>query len=91
MPPVKSNPAFNPLKESEKIENSDKDNIWIIDPIDGTTNFLHGIPHFSICIALKSHEEIVSGLIFDPIKDEMFYAEKNNGAFFNNKRINENN
>ena len=74
-------------EESEKIENTDKENIWIIDPIDGTINFLHGIPHFSISMALKSHNEIISGLIFDPIKNEIFYAEKNNGAFFNNQRI----
>ena len=67
--------------------NSDSKNVWIIDPIDGTTNFLHGVPHFAISIALKSDNEIVSGVIYDPIKDEMFYAEKNNGAFFNNKRI----
>ena len=60
---------------------------WIIDPIDGTINFLHGIPHFAISIALKYKNEIVSGIVFDPIKDEMFYAEKNNGAFFNNQRI----
>ena len=67
--------------------NSDNENVWIIDPIDGTSNFLHGIPHFAISIALKSKNEIVSGLIFDPIKNEMFYAEKNSGAFFNNQRI----
>ena len=67
--------------------NSDSENVWIIDPIDGTINFLHGVPHFAISIALKSNNEIVSGLIYDPIKDEMFYAEKNNGAFFNNQRI----
>ena len=69
------------------IENSDKDNFWIIDPIDGTTNFLHGIPHFAISIALKNKNEIISGLIYDPIKNEMFYAEKDNGAFLNNQRI----
>ena len=74
-------------EECGSIKNKDTDNVWIIDPIDGTTNFLHGIPHFAISIALKSNNEIVSGLIYDPIKDEMFYAEKNNGAFFNNKRI----
>ena len=74
-------------EEIGKIENKDKDNIWIIDPIDGTTNFLHGIPHFAICIALKSKKEIISGLIFDPIKDEMFYAEKNKGAYLNNQRM----
>ena len=74
-------------EECGSIKNKDTDNVWIIDPIDGTTNFLHGIPHFAISIALKSNNEIVSGLIYDPIKDEMFYAEKNNGAFFNNQRI----
>ena len=67
--------------------NKDKNNVWIIDPIDGTTNFLHGVPHFAISIALRTNNEIISGIIYDPIKDEMFYAEKNNGAFFNNHRI----
>ena len=65
----------------------DKNNIWIIDPIDGTINYLHGVPHFAISIALKSNNEIISGVIYDPIKDEMFYAEKNNGAYYNNQRI----
>ena len=74
-------------EEIGEIKNSDKDNCWIIDPIDGTTNFLHGIPHFAISIALRNKQEIVSGLIFDPIKNEMFYAEKNSGAYFNNQRI----
>ena len=74
-------------EEIGELKNSDKENFWIIDPIDGTTNFLHGIPHFAISIALRKKEEIISGLIFDPIKNEMFYAEKNNGAFFNNQRI----
>ena len=84
----KAKPQYSILSEEYGIENNkDKNNIWIIDPIDGTVNFLHGIPHFAISIALKSNDEIVSGLIFDPIKDEMFYAEKNNGAYFNNHRI----
>ena len=74
-------------EEIGRIKNQDEDNIWIIDPIDGTTNFLHGIPHFAICIALQSKKEIVSGLIFDPIKDEMFFAEKNKGSYLNNKRL----
>ncbi len=74
-------------EEVGKINNKDKENIWIIDPIDGTTNFLHGIPHFAISIALKSKEKVVSGLIFDPIKDEMFFAEKNKGAYLNNHRM----
>ena len=74
-------------EETGKINNSDIENTWIIDPIDGTVNFLHGIPHFAISIALKSKNEIIAGLIFDPIKNEMFYAEKNNGAYLNNKSI----
>tara|TARA_B100001564_G_scaffold183056_1_gene153804 strand:- start:182 stop:922 length:741 start_codon:yes stop_codon:yes gene_type:complete len=83
---TKSNYSFL-SEEVGKIENKDKENIWIIDPIDGTTNFLHGIPHFAICIALESKREIISGLVFDPIKDEMFYAEKNKGAYLNNQRL----
>ena len=83
---IKKNFSFL-SEEVGKIENKDKENIWIIDPIDGTTNFLHGIPHFAICIALKSKKEIISGLIYDPIKDEMYYAEKNKGAFLNNQRL----
>ena len=74
-------------EESGKIENNDKNQIWIIDPIDGTTNFLHGIPHFAISIALKIDGELISGLINDPIKNEIFFAEKNDGAYFNNQRI----
>ena len=74
-------------EETGTIKNKDKNNIWIIDPIDGTTNFLHGIPHFAISIALQCKDEILSGLIFDPIKDEMFYAEKDKGAFLNNQRL----
>ncbi len=74
-------------EEIGSIKNKDRENIWIIDPIDGTTNFLHGIPHFAICIALESNQEIISGLIYDPIKDEMFFAEKNKGAFLNNHRL----
>ena len=74
-------------EENGSIKNKDQNNKWVIDPIDGTVNFLHGVPHFAISIALQSNNEIVSGIIYDPIKDEMFYAEKNNGAFFNNHRI----
>ena len=74
-------------EETGVINKSDTDNYWIIDPIDGTTNFLHGIPHFAISIALKNKDELMSGLIFDPIKNEMFFAEKNIGSFFNNRRI----
>ncbi len=84
----KAKPNFTILSEENGLEkNKDKENVWIIDPIDGTINFLHGIPHFAISIALMSKKEIVSGIIYDPIKDELFYAEKNNGAFLNNQRI----
>ena len=84
----KARPNYSILGEESGLEhNKDKENLWILDPIDGTINFLHGIPHFAISIALQSKKEIVSGLIFDPIKNELFYAEKNNGAFFNNQRI----
>ena len=77
----KARPNYSFISEENGIKkNKDVNNTWIIDPI-------HGIPHFAISIALKSNNEIISGLIFDPIKDEMFYAEKNNGAFLNNQRI----
>tara|TARA_A100001011_G_scaffold398425_1_gene502823 strand:- start:698 stop:1408 length:711 start_codon:yes stop_codon:yes gene_type:complete len=84
----KARPNYCIISEENGIfNNKDENNTWIIDPIDGTVNFLHGVPHFAISIALKSNDEIISGLIFDPIKDEMFFAEKDNGAFFNNHRI----
>ena len=84
----KARPNYSIISEENGTENNkDKNNTWIIDPIDGTINFLHGIPHFAISIALKSNDEIISGLIFDPIKNEIFFAEKENGAFFNNHRI----
>tara|TARA_B100000989_G_scaffold229834_1_gene176700 strand:- start:227 stop:964 length:738 start_codon:yes stop_codon:yes gene_type:complete len=84
----KARPNYSIISEENGVEkNKDETNFWIIDPIDGTTNFLHGVPHFAISIALQSNDEIVCGLIYDPIKDELFYAEKNNGAYFNNQRI----
>ena len=85
---TKSKKKYSILSEEiGEIKNSDKSSYWIIDPIDGTTNFLHGIPHFAISIALRINDEIISGLTFDPIKNEMFYAEKNSGAYVNNQRI----
>ena len=84
----KSKKNFSILtEESGFIRNKDKDNFWIVDPIDGTTNFLNGVPHFCISIALLFEKEIVAGVIYDPIKDEIFYAEKNGGSFLNNKSI----
>ena len=74
-------------EESGKILNKNKEIFWIIDPIDGTTNFMHGVPHFAISIALQIKGEITIGLIVDPIKNEIFYAEKNNGSYINNIRV----
>tara|TARA_B100000029_G_scaffold273279_1_gene268063 strand:+ start:2241 stop:2975 length:735 start_codon:yes stop_codon:yes gene_type:complete len=83
-----SKKKFSIISEEAGINiKSNKNNLWIIDPIDGTTNFLHGIPHFCISIAYVNNDEIISGVIYDPIKNEIFYAEKNSGAFFNNQRI----
>jgi myo-inositol-1(or 4)-monophosphatase len=83
----RAKPNYSILSEEKGAEKNKDSKTWIIDPIDGTINFLHGIPHFAISIALKDSDEIIAGLIYDPIKDEMFFAEKNNGAFFNNQRI----
>ena len=74
-------------EETGKIINRNKNIFWLIDPIDGTINFLHGVPHFAISVALQIDGEILIGLIFDPIKNEIFYAEKNSGSFINNSRI----
>ena len=84
----KAKPYYSILSEENGLEkNKDKNNTWIIDPIDGTVNFLHGVPHFAISVGLRSDNEILLGVIYDPIKDELFYAEKNNGAFLNNQKI----
>jgi myo-inositol-1(or 4)-monophosphatase len=75
------------MEESGEVAGSDKAKRWIIDPLDGTTNFLHGIPHWAISIALEVKGEIMAGLVYDPVKDEMFTAEKNGGAFMRRKRL----
>ena len=84
----KARPDFEIIsEESGLIKNSNSEKKWIIDPIDGTANFLNGIPHFAISIGYEELSEIKCGVIFDPIKNEMFVAEKGNGAYLNNKRI----
>ena len=84
----KARPDFGFLmEESGEIKGIDTRHRWIVDPLDGTTNFLHAIPHFCISIALEFDGEILAGVIYDPIKDEMFYAEKGRGAFVNDRRI----
>ncbi|MSO72327.1 MAG: inositol monophosphatase [Rhodospirillaceae bacterium] len=85
---AKARPRFGFLmEEGGEVAGQDKHHRWIIDPIDGTTNFLHGIPHFAISIGLEMDGEIIAGLVFNPITDEMFYAEKGKGAFLNDKRL----
>lgn len=75
------------LEEGGEVKGKDLSNRWIIDPLDGTTNFLHGIPHFAISIALERDSEIFAGVVYDPTRDEMFYAEKGQGAFVNDRRL----
>ena len=83
----KARPSYSILSEEIGEINNDKSFRWIIDPIDGTSNFLHGIPHFAMSVALEHEKEIICGIVYDPIKDEMFAAEKNNGSYVNNKRM----
>ena len=83
----KARPNYSILSEEAGEINNDLSFKWIIDPIDGTSNFLHGIPHFAISIGLEREKEIICGIIYDPIKDEMFVAEKGNGCFMNNQRM----
>lgn len=83
----KARPSYGFLMEESGIIPGDEDSTWIIDPLDGTTNFLHGIPHFSISIGLKKGDELIAGVVYDPIKDELFYAEKGGGAFLNSRRL----
>ena len=74
-------------EETGLIEGKNKDKKWIIDPIDGTFNFLNGLPHFAISVAYEENGEIISGIIYDPIKNEMFGAHKGSGAYLNNTRM----
>ena len=83
----KARPHYSILSEEIGEINNDISFRWIIDPIDGTSNFLHGIPHFAISIGLEHNKEIICGIVYDPIKDEMFIAEKGNGAYMNNQRM----
>lgn len=84
----KARPGYSFIMEEEGVvKGTDADNCWHIDPLDGTSNFLHGIPHFAISIGLEREGAIYAGVIYDPIKDELFMAEKGKGAFLNNRRI----
>src|SRR6056297_2754581 len=74
-------------EEGKEIAGEDPTRRWIVDPLDGTTNFLHGLPHWAVSIALEHKGQIVAGVIYDPVKDEMFYAEKGGGAWMNDSRL----
>jgi myo-inositol-1(or 4)-monophosphatase len=74
-------------EESVEVKGADPTRRWIVDPLDGTTNFLHGIPHWAVSIALEHKGEIVAAVIYDPTKDEMFAAEKGAGAYLNDRRL----
>ena len=75
------------LEESGETAGTDARHRWIVDPLDGTTNFLHGIPHFAISIGLERDGEIVAGIVYEPTRDEMFWAEKGAGAYLNDRRL----
>ena len=84
---LKARSNYSILSEEIGEIKNDEEFKWIIDPIDGTSNFLHGIPHFGISVALEKNKEIICGIIFDPIKNEIFSTEKGNGSYLNNQRI----
>lgn len=75
------------MEESGEVKGEDPDHIWIIDPLDGTHNFMHGLPHWCISIALEVKGRIEAGVVYDPVKDEMFRAERSGGAFCGRKRL----
>ncbi len=85
---AKARPDFGFLmEESGASKGKDPDQRWIVDPLDGTTNFLHGLPHWAISIALEKAGEIVAALVYEPVHDEMFWAEKGQGTFLNHRRL----
>ncbi len=74
-------------EESDAEDGQDPTRRWIVDPLDGTTNFLHGLPHWAVSIALEHKGQVVAGVVYDPAKDEMFFAEKGAGAWMNESRL----
>ena len=84
----KARPGYGFLmEESGAVEGADRSHRWIIDPLDGTTNFLHSLPVFAISLALERDGQLVAGLIYNPASDEMFVAERGSGAYLNNRRL----
>ena len=84
----KARPGFGfLLEEGGEVAGDDKSQRWIVDPIDGTTNFIHGIPHFAVSIGLERDGELVAGVVYEPISDSLFHAERGAGAFLNEWRL----
>jgi myo-inositol-1(or 4)-monophosphatase len=83
----RARPSFGFLLEESGEVAGSEDQRWIIDPLDGTTNFLHGVPHFAISIALERQGELVAGVVYEPLRDELFCAEKGAGAYLNDRRL----
>ncbi|HPF78274.1 MAG TPA: inositol monophosphatase family protein [Alphaproteobacteria bacterium] len=84
----KARPSYSFLmEESGSVKGEDTDNLWIVDPLDGTHNFMHGIPHWCVSIALESKGRVEAGIVYDPIKEEIFRAERSGGAFMSGKRL----
>ncbi len=84
----KARPGYGFLmEESGSVEGTDKSHRWIIDPLDGTTNFLHGLPLFAISLALERDDQLVAGVVYNPATDDMFVAERGQGAWHNNRRL----
>jgi myo-inositol-1(or 4)-monophosphatase len=85
---LKARPGYGlVMEESGTVEGADRSHTWYVDPLDGTTNFLHGLPQFCLSVGLEREGQVVAGVIYDPAKDEMFIAERGKGAFLNNRRI----
>ncbi len=84
----KARPGYGFLGEERGlVEGTDKTHTWIVDPLDGTTNFLHGIPHFAVNIALERDGQVVAGVTHNPVTNDTFWSERGKGAFFNDKRL----
>lgn len=84
----KARPGYSFLMEESGVSHgTDRDHVWIVDPLDGTTNFLHSIPHFAISVALQHRGELLAGMIYNPVLDELYWAEKGKGAYLNDRRL----
>ena len=85
---AKARPGYGfVMEESGEVEGTDKSHTWYIDPLDGTTNFLHGIPIFGVSVGLARDGQMIAGIVYNPANDDMFVAERGQGAYLNNRRL----